>query len=102
MGGKAYALNDGSGQSTSLASNVSQAAAGTDENGNAMLDLLLVDGTLEEYRVGQGWSELASGVASVSKGRAGLIDVVFQSGALEEHSSGGFAQLASNGISEAA
>jgi hypothetical protein len=59
---------------------VASVAAGTDQYGNAMTDLLYGNGNLYEYRVGSGWSFVSGNVKQVSKGRAGLIDLVFLSG----------------------
>jgi hypothetical protein len=88
-GGNAYQFSQATGKSTYLAANVAQVTAGTDANGYAMIDLLFSNGNLYEYRASGGWSFLASGVASISKARAGLIDVVFSNGNAEEHTAAG-------------
>jgi hypothetical protein len=60
--GKAYTFQDGPGTTTFVRAGVSQVAAGTDQNGHAMLDLVLANGDeLERITVGS-WSKLASGV----------------------------------------
>jgi len=56
--------------------NVAQATAGTDPNGAAMVDVLLNNGTLSEFRSVIGWYTVATDVKAVSKGRLGAVDMV--------------------------
>jgi hypothetical protein len=83
--GNAYWYNEATGGTSFLASNVAAITAGVDQFGKYMIDLLYNGGTAIEYRSGSGWSTLATGVASLSKARAGLLDVVFSGGAGYEH-----------------
>jgi hypothetical protein len=64
-----------------IGENVSQVAAGTDESGAAMYDLVYQDGSASEYRAGTATSSsLGDSVWAVSKGRLGLADVVLSYG----------------------
>ncbi len=66
-----------SGSDVALASGVRQVTAGTDQNGNYMIDLLYTNGSIDEYRSSTGWYNVWSGGASISKGRMGELDIVF-------------------------
>jgi hypothetical protein len=87
--GSAYQWFEATGLSSFLASSVAQVTAGTDANGNWMLDLLFSNGNLSEYRQGQGWTSLAQSVAWINKARAGQDDVVFSGGAADAHNANG-------------
>ena len=53
-----------------------------------------------EYRVGSGWTNVWSGIQSLSKGRNGVVDVLFSGGSAFEHGSFGWNYLA-GGVAEA-
>jgi hypothetical protein len=88
--GWAYWFNEATGGFSFLGSNVAAVTTGTDQYGNYMIELLYNGGALYEYRVGQGWRYLDSWVASVSKARAGLVDVVFTWGDAYDHDAYGY------------
>jgi hypothetical protein len=80
-----------------VASNVAQITAGTDALGNYMIDLIYSgSGALWEYRAGASWVNLTSGVRSLSKGRLGTVDAVFNWGDAWEHSTSGWRFLTGN------
>src|SRR5262249_21931976 len=83
--GKPSGFTGATGATVFLTSNVAQITAGTDQYGNYMIDLLYTSGSLSEYKVGSGWTTLTSGLKSISKARAGLLDVLFSSGYAYEH-----------------
>jgi hypothetical protein len=83
--GNAYWYNEATGSTSFLASNVAAVTTGTDQYGNYMIDLLYNSGMLSEYQAGRGWTFLDYGVQSISKGRAGLVDVVFNWGDAYSH-----------------
>jgi hypothetical protein len=93
--GRAFAYSEVGSAWTLLKTKVAQATAGTDPAGAAMFDVVLTNGTLLEYRTATGWKTLNTGVASVGKARAGLVDVVFTSGNAAEHTAAGFTTLTS-------
>jgi hypothetical protein len=96
-GGAAYWYNEATGASVYLDGNVAQVSAGTDASGNFMIDLRYTNGNVWEYRVGSGWSYLDGGVQSISKGRAGLVTLVFSSGDAYDHdAAGNFSYLTGN------
>jgi hypothetical protein len=74
---------------TVLAGNVAQITSGTDPSGSAMIDLLFSNGALYEYRTSTGWTYVANGVQSVSKGLDGVVDYILANGILYEHLAGG-------------
>jgi len=94
--GAAYWYNEATNGYAFLASGVKQVTAGTDQNGNYMIDLVFSNGVLDEYRVGTGWSYLSSGVQSVSKGHAGVEDVVFSLGFEDVHTIAGWSYVTGN------
>jgi hypothetical protein len=100
-GGNGYFFSEASGSSSWLGSKVSQVAIGTDAQGNYLIDLLFSNGTLDQYRVGSGWSVLDSNVHSISKARAGLADVVYSWGAAYEHTANGSWSFLTNGVNAA-
>jgi hypothetical protein len=61
------------GSDATLAGGVSQVTAGTDANGNYMIDLLYANGDLWEYRAGGAWTYLGGGNGQISKANAGAI-----------------------------
>src|SRR5262249_51120405 len=75
--GAAYWFNESTGVYDFLDSGVAQVTTGTDAKGNYMIDLLYTNGDLYEYRVGSGWNFVWSDVQTMSKGRAGLVGMVF-------------------------
>jgi hypothetical protein len=83
--GDAYHFSETTGSFTFLGSGVAQITAGTDQNGNFMIDLVTFGGGAYEYCIGSGWSYLGSGVWQVSKARAGVTDVLFSNGYAYEH-----------------
>ncbi len=87
--GNAYNYQETTNAYTFLASNVAQVTAGTDPGGNAMIDLLYGNGALYEYRTSTGWTNVANGVRSASKGLAGVVDYILANGSLYEHTAGG-------------
>jgi hypothetical protein len=91
--GNAYWYNEATGGTSFLSSNVAQVTTGIDRNGNYMVDLLYNGGNLYEYRVGSGWTFLDSGVQSVAKGHAGLVDMVFTWGDAWSHDASGWHYL---------
>jgi hypothetical protein len=95
--GSAYSYSETSG-SFSYLGGATQIAEGTDANGNLMIDLVQNGGTGWEWRSGTGWTQLGSTVRAVSKGRAGVIDVLFQSGSAYEHDANGWTYLTSGVI----
>jgi hypothetical protein len=77
-----------------IASNVAQVMAGTDANGNYLIDVLTTDGTVSELRDGS-WTTLAGSVSSLGKGPLG-VDMVFSSGDAWYYSGAGWSYLGSN------
>jgi hypothetical protein len=95
--GKAYSYNESTGVASFLASNVAAVTIGTDPSGQTLIDLLSSGGAPYEYRTGVGWTQLGTGVRSVSKAHAGLVGVITGSGNAYAVSVGGTAQyLAGN------
>jgi hypothetical protein len=91
----AYWFNEATGQSVFLASGVAMVTAGYDQSGNYMIDLLFQNGNASEYRVGSGWTSLGGGIRTLSKARAGLLDVIFNNGAAYDHTASGYSYLTS-------
>ena len=87
IAGNAYSFSEATNLSTFLASNVAAVTSGTDQFGNALIDLVYNGGNLWEYRVGIGWTFLDSGVKSIAKGHAGYVAMVFTSGNAWGHDS---------------
>jgi hypothetical protein len=87
IAGNAYSFSEATNLSNFLASNVAAATSGTDQFGNALIDLVYNGGNLWEYRVGIGWSFLDSGVKSIAKGHAGYVAMVVASGNAWGHDS---------------
>jgi hypothetical protein len=58
--------------------------------------VLFNNGTLDEYRVGKGWSYLDNGVVSIGKGHGGAVNVLFSRGDSYEHDLSGWHYLTSN------
>jgi hypothetical protein len=87
--GNAYDHREATNTTTFLAANVARVTAGTDPSGTAMIDLLESNGALYEYRTSTGWTNVANGVRSVSKGLAGVVDYILAGGSLYEHTAGG-------------
>jgi hypothetical protein len=87
--GTAYSYFETANNPVYLATNVAQVTAGTDQYGNPTIDLLYKWGDLLEYRAG-GWLTLNNGVASISKGHAGVVDIVFNSGYAYSHDATGW------------
>ena len=87
IAGNAYSFSEATNLSTFLASNVAAVTSGTDQFGNALIDLVYNGGNLWEYRVGIGWTFLDSGVTSIAKGHAGYVAMVFTSGNAWGHDS---------------
>lgn len=93
--GTVYELSEIGGAFTYIASNVAQMAVGTDPTGAAMFDVVSTAGVLSEYRSSTGWKTLASGVATVGKARAGLVDVVFTNTSSYQHTASGWTGVTS-------
>jgi len=87
--GNAYSFDDSTGNDVLLGSNVAQATAGTDRQGNYIIDLLFAGGNLQEYHADGSFASLGSGIQSISKTRAGVLDAVFSGGNAEQHTPGG-------------
>jgi hypothetical protein len=86
-GGVAYSYNELTALWTYLGSGASAVTVGTDQNGNAMIDLLFANGSLSEWRQGSGWTVLANqNVTSIGKAHAGAVDVIFSGDAAWIHS----------------
>jgi hypothetical protein len=98
--GRAYEYNEISGW-TYLSNGVSQVAAGTGVGGGVLIDLITTAGVAREYSPLSGWRTLATAVASVSKARAGLVDMVFSNGGAYEHTASGWTALTSTVIAAA-
>jgi hypothetical protein len=94
--GVAYWYSEASAFSSYLGSGVAAVTAGTDQNGNAMIDLLYTSGAVWEWRQGSGWASLATGVVSLGKAHAGIVDTVFTSGNAWAHDAYGWLYLTSN------
>jgi hypothetical protein len=85
-----------------IASNVAQVTAGTDANGNWLIDVLTTDGTVSELRSGaSSWATLAGSVTSLSKGPLDAVDMVFSSGDAWQYSGAGWNYLGSNAAAAA-
>jgi hypothetical protein len=95
-GGTAYLFAEASNNSSFLAGNVAQLTCGTDPSGGLMLDLSYNGGATYEWRAGTGWYHVGDGVASLSKGRLGLVDVVFAGHDAYEHTLSGWRYLSGN------
>jgi hypothetical protein len=91
--GNGYLYTEAYGSSSLIAYNVAQMTAGTDQNGNNMIDMLYTNGNLWEYRVDTGWNWLDNSVTSIAKGRAGVVDMVFSWGDAYDHGPGGWTYL---------
>jgi hypothetical protein len=63
-----------------LGSGVAAVTAGTDQNGNYMIDLLYSSGALYEWRQGRGLTFLDNNVAKIGKAHVGVVDLVFSWG----------------------
>jgi hypothetical protein len=88
--GDAYHYTETTGSYILLDSGVAQITAGTDQNGNFMIDLVTFGGSAYEYRVGSGWSFLSNNVVQISKGHNGVTDVLFSDGSAYEHDLSGW------------
>jgi hypothetical protein len=89
--GEADFYDEATGSTTILAaSGVMQVTVGTDANGNALVERLDTTGTLYEYQNGPSASptQIQSGVQSISKARADVVDALLTSGAFTEHDDG--------------
>lgn len=87
-------------QDATLFSGVSQVAAGTDANGNYMIDVLFTNGQVREYRSGLGWLNVASNTNTIGKGRLDALAAVV-TGWAYEHNTGGWRNLGSSAVSVA-
>lgn len=96
--GDAYGFSEATGTTTFYGSGAASVTAGTDPYGNAMIELLYTNGNLYEYRPGTGWSFVSGNVRQVSKGRAGLVDLVFTSGDAYDHTAAGWTYLAGTAL----
>jgi hypothetical protein len=94
--GIAHAFNESSNSVTDLSAHVSQVRAGTDESGNPLIVLVLTNGAAYESADGSTWTALGTPVRSLSKVRAGVIDLIFANGrAYEEDTVGNLSYLLS-------
>jgi hypothetical protein len=93
-GGDAYWYSEATAFSSYLGSGVTAVTAGTDQNGNYMIDLLYSSGALWEWRQGSGWTSLANSVAKIGKAHAGIVDLVYSWGTAWAHDSYGWYFLA--------
>jgi hypothetical protein len=79
-GGDAYWYSEATALSSYQGSGVAAVTAGTDQNGNYMIDLLYSSGALWELRQGSGWTLLANSVAKIGKAHAGVVDLIYSWG----------------------
>jgi hypothetical protein len=93
-GGDAYWYSEATAFSSYLGSGVAAVTAGTDQNGNYMIDLLYSSGALWEWRQGSGWASLANSVAKIGKAHAGIVDLVYSWGTAWAHDPYGWHFLA--------
>jgi hypothetical protein len=101
LAGAAHWHTEGGADVTVFSGGASQVAAGTDSNGNYMIDVLFSNGSVQEFRSGGSWVTLmSSGVKSLGKGRVDAVDMVLSSGAVWERTSAGW-QFLSNGAAVA-
>jgi hypothetical protein len=77
--GAAHWHRESDGYDVIVAWNVSQVAAGTDANGNWMIDALTTDGVAHEWRFNGPWATLVGSVQKLGKGPLDAVDIV-QSG----------------------
>jgi hypothetical protein len=89
------------GLDATVAWNVSQITAGTDQYGNYMIDVLYQTGRIDEYRVGSGWSFVYNYGQYIGKANDGVLSIVFTWGAAYNHDSGGWYFLTSNAVTSA-
>jgi hypothetical protein len=89
VGITAYAYTESTGALTYQASGVGGLSAGMDASGNPMADLVLRTGAGLEWRAGIGWTSLGNNLQAISKGKAGLVDLVFSGGLAYEHTAAG-------------
>jgi hypothetical protein len=95
--GVAFSYIEANGLIGWLGVNVAQVTAGTDVNGGAMIDLLLTNGTLNEWRYASGWYTLAYNVQYVGKAHAGTIDYIFSGGSTWSYDGSYWYFLSTNG-----
>jgi hypothetical protein len=99
----AYTYVESSGAWNYVASGVSQMTMGTDQVGNAEIELLFGSGALDQWRVDTGWTQQQSGgVQMVSKAHAGNAALVFQGGRATQWNYSSFTDLAELGGVEVA
>ncbi len=96
--GNAYDYQDATGTSSLLASGIAAITAGTDANGNVMVDLLYDGGQLYQYETSSGWTELVTGVRSISKGVHGVVGVISTAGNAYNDANGQWNGLTSNAV----
>jgi hypothetical protein len=101
QGGNAFVYLEAYNYLGYITSGVSQLTAGYDANGNLMIDLVFGNGAGYEYRTDSGWNYLASGIQSVSKADAGVVDILFSGGYLYTHDSGGWTFLTTGAVAAA-
>jgi hypothetical protein len=94
LAGNAYNYSDVSRQSVVVGYGIAQVAAGTDANGNYMIDVLATNGALWEWRYTNGWSLICTGIGSIDKGPLDTLDAV-QYGVGWKHNSSGWSNLGS-------
>jgi hypothetical protein len=95
--GAAHWHRESDGYDWIVAWNVSQEAAGTDANGNSIIDVLTTDGTVSELRTGAtSWTTLDSGVTNLGKGPLDAVDMVFSWGDAWQYSGAGWNYLYGN------
>jgi hypothetical protein len=95
--GVAHLHNEVNNTDVAVYSNVSQAVAGTDANGDYMIDVLTTGGTLSEYRYGGSWTTPPLPlpypfVTSLSKGTLDAVDMIFL-GSAWQHTQSGWSYL---------
>jgi hypothetical protein len=90
----AYLYSEANSTVTFELANVARMTTGTDANGGVMLDALFNNGSVSEWRAGQGWVHLntpnQAAVTGLSKGRLGLVDLVLSDHTAYEHTLSGF------------
>jgi hypothetical protein len=103
-GGSAWHYSEATGSSVLLRTNVAAVAAGTDQYGNPLIELLGTDLNLFEYGVGDRLTRIFGGVVAAGKPHRGTVDVVFYWGdaySYDSYSAYGAHLLSSNAVAAA-
>jgi hypothetical protein len=95
-GGNAYSYFEPTGNKGFLSSNVAQVTAGVDQYGNGMIDLLLTNGHVWDWRPSLGWKDLGGGFNAMGKAHAGVVDTIFGGSQAWTYNGYGWAYLLAN------